>query len=85
MKQFTYIVQDEMGLHARPAGLLVKEAGRLKSKIIINSGNNSADAKKIFSLMGLAVKKGEEITVSVQGESETEDTTILQEFIEKTF
>ena len=38
MKEFKYVVQDELGLHARPAGLLVKEAAKYKSAITLDSG-----------------------------------------------
>lgn len=35
MKEFTYVITDPEGIHARPAGLLVKEANRFKSKITL--------------------------------------------------
>lgn len=85
MKEFTYVIKDELGIHARPAGQLVKLASGLSSKVSITKGEKTGDAKKIFSVMGLAVKQGDEIKVSVEGDSEAEDAATLQEFIEKTF
>ena len=49
MKEFKYVVQDELGLHARPAGLLVKEAAKYKSAITLDSGAKKADAKRIMA------------------------------------
>ena len=46
MVTFKYVIKDELGIHARPAGLLVKEAGKLGSKITIEKGGKKGDAKK---------------------------------------
>ena len=59
MKQFQYTVTDPMGIHARPAGLLVKAAKPLDSTItIIKEGGKSANATKLMAVMGLAIKAG---------------------------
>ena len=55
MKEFKYVVQDELGLHARPAGLLVKEAAKFKSAITLDSGAKKADAKRIMAVMSMGV------------------------------
>ena len=60
MKEFKYVVTDAEGIHARPAGLLVKKAGEFTSSVTIAKGDKSADAKRIFGVMGLGVKTGEE-------------------------
>lgn len=72
MQQFTYTIQDELGLHARPAGVLVKEAKKFKSDIIItNTGNEKkADAKKIMGVMGLGAVHGVTIQITFTGEDE---------------
>lgn len=70
MKEFKYVVQDELGLHARPAGLLVKEAAKYKSAITLDSGAKKADAKRIMAVMSMGVKQGVEVTVTVDGEDE---------------
>ncbi len=82
MKSFEYTIQDEIGIHARPAGMLVKEAGRFSSDIKITNikSGNSADAKKLFGVMGLAVKCGDNIRVSVEGTDEEEAVKDLEEF-----
>ena len=70
MKSFEYVVTDPVGIHARPAGLLVKEAKQYASSVMINKGGKKADAKKLMMLMGLGVKSGETIVVEIEGEDE---------------
>lgn len=82
MKTFNYTIKDELGIHARPAGLLVKEAGKLGSKITIEKGGKKGDAKKIFGLMGLGVKQNDEITVTVEGDTEEADAEVIKTFLE---
>lgn len=82
MVSFNYVVTDELGIHARPAGLLVKEAGKLGSKITICKGEKKGDAKKIFGIMGLMVKQNEEVTVTVEGDTEEADAAVIKAFFE---
>lgn len=82
MVSFNYVIKDELGIHARPAGLLVKEAGKLGSKITICKGEKKGDAKKIFGIMGLAVKHNDEITVTVEGDTEEADAQVIRNFLE---
>ena len=82
MKEFKYVVQDELGLHARPAGLLVKEAAKFKSAITLDSGAKKADAKRIMAVMSMGVKKGVEVTVSIEGEDEDAAYETIKKFFE---
>ena len=82
MVTFKYVIKDELGIHARPAGLLVKEAGKLGSKITIEKGGKKREAKKIFGLMGLGVKQNDEITVTVEGDTEEADADVIKTFLE---
>lgn len=70
MKKFEYVIKDEVGIHARPAGLLVKEAKKYESKVSITKEGKSAEATKLMALMGLGVKCGETVEVSVEGADE---------------
>lgn len=81
MVKFTFVVNDEMGLHARPAGFLVKEAAKCTSKVTVRKGEKSGDAKRIFNLMGLSIKSGEEVEIIVEGENEQEEAAALQAFV----
>lgn len=70
MKVFHYTITDPVGLHARPAGMLVKEVKKYESKVTITKEGKSSDAAKLMMLMGLGVKCGDEITVEVSGADE---------------
>ena len=83
MKEFSYTVQDHMGIHARPAGQIVKLAKGLSSRIVISKGEKSADARRLIALMGLNVLQGETVSVSVEGEREDEDFQTMQHFFEE--
>lgn len=77
MKQFTYVIIDEAGIHARPAGLLVKEAAKFASTTTIAKGAKKGDLKRIFG-----VKKGEEITVTCEGADEDAAAAALEAFFQ---
>lgn len=83
MKTFNYVITDEVGLHARPAGLLVKEAGKYTSDITIECKGKSADSKRIIAIMGLGVKKGDEVTVKIEGGDEEKAFTALESFFKE--
>ena len=77
MKEFKYVITDAEGIHARPAGELVKVAKEFSSKITITKDGKSGDCKKIFGVMALAVKCGNEVTITVEGEDEERNIKIL--------
>lgn len=81
MKEFKYVITDELGIHARPAGLLVKEAAKFQSDIKIKKGEKEADAKRIFGIMGLAAKKGDEIVLTADGADEADAIATIEEFL----
>ncbi len=82
MVSFTYVIKDKLGIHARPGLLLVQEAGKLTSNITIIKGAKSGDAKRMFCVMNLAVKQGDQITVQVEGENEAADAEVMKNFLE---
>ena len=82
MHKFTFKVKDELGLHASPAGELVKEAVKCSSKVTIRKGDKTGDAKRIFNVMGLSVKSGEEVEITVEGENEEAEAAELKKFTE---
>ena len=83
MKSATYTITNKMGIHARPAGLLVKKANEFTSKVTIKKGEKSADAKRIFAVMGMGVKKADEITVCVEGEDEGAASEAMEQFLKE--
>lgn len=85
MKQVEYTITDPNGIHARPAGQLVKEAAKYTSSITIKKGEKSADAKKIFGLMGLGVKCNETISITIEGEDEENAFAAIDAFMNETW
>lgn len=67
MKTFEYEIQEMVGIHARPAGMLVKAASAYKSTVFIERDGSSADAKKIIALMALGVKHKEKVIFKIEG------------------
>ena len=82
---FSYIITDENGMHARPAGMLVKFAKETPDRITVKNKDKTADATRLFSLMGLGAKKGDTLEFTVTGENAEETTVKLREFCVKTF
>ncbi len=85
MKEFKYVVTDPEGIHARPAGILVKQAAGYTSSVKITKGDKTADAKRIFGVMGLGVKTGEEVTITVEGDDEDKAFAELEAFLKKIY
>ena len=83
MRDFKYVIKDAEGIHARPAGMFVKEAAAFPCKVTIEKDGKEADAKRIFGVMGLAVKCGQEITLRTDGEKEEEAMAKLSAFLQE--
>ena len=82
MKKFEYVIKDEIGIHARPAGLLVKEAKNFESKIMLVKDGKSAEASKLMAVMGLGVKCGQNVEVTVEGADEDAAFDAMKTFFE---
>ena len=80
MKQFVYTIQEAVGIHARPAGLLVKEVKKYQSTVTITKGDASVNALKLMALMGMGVKCGDTVTVTVEGADEETAAPALEAF-----
>ena len=83
MKEFNYTITDPQGVHARPAGILVKEAAKYQSDITIEKDGKKADARKMFALMGLGIKSRDTVTVHVGGENEEQVAADLEAFMQE--
>ena len=84
MKQFQYTITDPLGIHARPAGLLVKAAKALDSTITIEKEDGkSAVATKLMAVMGLAIKAGNTVTVTVEGGNEEANAAAMEQFFKE--
>lgn len=85
MKELNYKITDPQGIHARPAGVLIKEAASFNSKITVEKSGRTVDAKRILGLMSLGVKCGDEITIRADGEDETEAINKLEKIMKSNF
>ena len=83
MKHFDYTIQDPLGIHARPAGLLVKAVKDLDSKVTLQKGDQSTSADRLLSVMGLGIRSGDIVTVTLEGGDEEANAARLLEFFEK--
>ncbi len=83
MKQFDYTITDPVGIHARPAGLLVKAAKAYTSAITIAKGEKSAAATKLMALMSMGVKGGDTVHVTVEGDDEAAAAAAIEQFFKE--
>lgn len=83
MEKFTYTIKDTQGIHARPAGMLVKEAKKYESRITLSKNGKTAEAAKLIAVMSLGVKCGETVEITVFGTDETKVCKAMAEFFEK--
>jgi phosphocarrier protein HPr len=81
----TFIVLNEEGFHARPAGIFVKVANEFKSSVEVRYNGKSKNGKSIMGLMTLGLSKGSEFSVVTSGEDEAEALKKLGALIENKF
>ena len=81
MKEFKHVIADPLGMHARPAGMLVKAVAGYASKVTVTAPTGTADAKRLMALMRLAAKQGMELTVTVEGADEETAAAELRSFL----
>ncbi len=75
-------IKNEIGLHARPASLLVKEATRFNADTILIKKGNEYNCKSIMNVLSMGAKKGDEILLRVDGPDEEEALEVLFDLIE---
>lgn len=81
MKCFEYIIRDELGIHARPAGQLVKAASAYQCAVKLEAKGKTADAKRIMGVMQMAAKCGDTLTVTCEGADEADAAAALERFL----
>lgn len=72
MQEATVVITDPIGIHARPAAIVVQTAGRYQARVRIAHGDRRADARSIIQLLSLGVRQGSRITVTAEGGDEVE-------------
>ena len=82
MKEIKYVITDPLGMHARPAGMLVKAVAPYASKITVNAPTGTADARRLMALMKLAAKQGMELNITIEGDDEEKAAAELLAFLQ---
>ena len=80
MKSFEYTITDPVGIHARPAGILVKEIKKYTSTVTVAKGDKAVNALKLMALMGMGIKQGDTVKVTVEGADEEAAATAIEAF-----
>lgn len=83
MQSITYVITDRAGIHARPAGIVVKAAQKYQSEIFVHRGDRQADMKKLMQLMSLGVRSGEKIIVTAEGPDEEEACSAMEKVLKE--
>lgn len=84
MKEFTYVIKDALGIHARPAGLLAKKAkSYADTTVSISANGKTVNAGQLMKLMALGVKQGTEVTIACEGANEEEAAAGMKAFLEE--
>ena len=81
----TVTIQNKIGLHARPASMLVNAAGKFKSDILLKNGDRTATAKSMINLLTLRAKMNDTITIEADGSDEKEAVSTLAGLINSKF
>ncbi|MCA9744209.1 MAG: HPr family phosphocarrier protein [Deferribacteres bacterium] len=85
MKEVAVHIKNKFGLHARPAALLVKTASKFKSDVFISRDSQVVNGKSIMGVMMLAAENGAELTISANGDDESEAVDALIALFEQKF
>ena len=85
MKSFEYTITDPVGIHARPAGLLVKEIKKYASTVTVIKGEKEVNALKLMALMGMGLKQGDTVKVAIEGADEDAAAAEIEAFFKANF
>lgn len=85
MVEKSFQIQNELGLHARPAALFVQTANNFKSEILVEKENKKVNGKSIMGIMMLAAAKGSNIKVIAKGHDAHEAIKAIEGLITSNF
>lgn len=84
MKTFNYTVKDPVGIHAGPAGLIARKAREFPgTEIILENGDKTVNVTKLMALMGMGVRGGDTVTITLTGGDEEAAMAGMKELLEK--
>jgi len=81
MQEFSYTIKDSCGVHARPAGMLVKMAKGFGGTVTVACGEKQCEMKKLMALMSMGIKQGDTVKITVEGEGEEAFAAQLSQFL----
>ncbi|SEO72081.1 phosphocarrier protein [Amphibacillus marinus] len=81
MKEQTFTITEDTGIHARPATLLVNKAGQYEAHVEMHYNGKSVNLKSIMGVMSLGVPKGAEIKITVEGNDQDQAIAGIAETI----
>ncbi|MDR1469116.1 MAG: HPr family phosphocarrier protein [Spirochaetaceae bacterium] len=84
MVRFDYVITDELGIHARPAGILIREVKNHRSAVTFSHGEKTAEGDKLFAIMKLGIKQGNTLGVTVEGGDEEAAAAAIKQTLETT-
>ena len=79
------IVNNQVGLHARPATFFIQRANEFKSSIWIEKEARKVNAKSLLGVLSLGITKGTQINILADGADEQEAVSSLVELVESNF
>ena len=83
MREFTYTVKNEEGLHTRRAGLLAMQARAFKdTNITVSAEGRTARTSQLMKLISMGIKRGSRVTVAAEGPQENDAIDIVRSFFE---
>lgn len=81
MRESTVIIDQPEGVHARPASIFVREAGKFQAEIHLSCNGTTVNGKSIMGLLMLALGRGSEVTISASGDDEEEAVSKLTDIL----
>ncbi|EOC99653.1 HPr family phosphocarrier protein [Caldisalinibacter kiritimatiensis] len=85
MQKVEIVLQNETGLHARPASIFVKEASKYTSEVTIVKDGTKFNGKSIMGILSMGASKGDKLEIIAEGDDEKEAVEALKELVENNF
>jgi len=85
MMEIKVIIQNEEGMHARPAGVFVKTANQFAAKIQLKAHGKSVNGKSVMSIMSLELQYKDELIISAEGEDAEKALPVLELLVSNKF
>ncbi len=85
MERYEFVLENEHGLHARPAGLMVETCSGYNSAVNISKGEVKVNGKSMLGVLMLAASKGDSLMIEVEGEDEAEALVAIKQLIDSQF